>query len=136
MGIDVKRFSSPDEERPFVGHGRMAVLSFGEHMVGRGVFEPGWRWSSDVKPIAGTESCEASHACYVLNGRMHIVCNDGEEADVGPGDVFFLAPGHDAWVVGDEPCVALDFAGAAHYARARAGSGARAVEETQPQPSP
>jgi quercetin dioxygenase-like cupin family protein len=121
MSIHVKRFSAPDEERPFADRGHLDVLSFGEGTVGRGVFEPGWRWSEHVKPIAGTESCEASHACYVLTGRMHVKCDDGDEAEVGPGDVFFLSPGHDAWTIGDERCVVLDFAAAEYYARPRAG---------------
>jgi len=127
MSIDVKRFSKPDEERRFTDRGHLDVLAFGEGAVGRAVFEPGWRWSAHVKPIAGTESCEASHACYVLGGRMHVKCDDGEEAEVGPGDVFFLSPGHDAWTVGDEPCVVLDFAAAEHYARPRAGVASEAA---------
>ena len=85
-------------------------------MVGRGVFEPGWRWSVDVKPLAGTGSCEASHRAYVLSGRMHVVMDDGQETDIGPGDFAVIPPGHDAWTVGKEPCVMFDFAGMETYA--------------------
>jgi quercetin dioxygenase-like cupin family protein len=114
--LSVKRFSAPDERRPFVDRGFAEVLGFEGGAVGRGVFEPGWRWSAHVKPIAQTDSCQASHACYVLSGRMHIKMDDGSEADMGPGDVAIIPPGHDAWTVGDVACIALDFAGMEHYA--------------------
>ncbi|HEY3190925.1 MAG TPA: cupin domain-containing protein [Solirubrobacteraceae bacterium] len=116
-GIEVKNVESPDETRPFVDKGQGAVVTVGGHAVLRGTFEPGWRWSEHIKPIAGTESCEAIHLLYCISGRMHVVMNDGTEADVGPGDVASIGPGHDAWVVGDEPCVAVDFGGYAQYAQ-------------------
>jgi quercetin dioxygenase-like cupin family protein len=114
--LAIKRFSAPDERRPFVERGYANVLNFESGAVGQGVFEPGWRWSQHVKPIAGTESCQASHACYIVSGRMHVVMDSGEEGEAGPGDVIMIPPGHDAWIVGDEACVALDFAGMQHYA--------------------
>ena len=127
--ISVKRFSSPDEKRAFQDHGYVEILSFSDGTVGRGVFEPGWRWSKDVKPIANTKTCEASHAAFVVSGRMHIVSDEGDEADIGPGDVVFLEPGHDAWVIGNDPCILLDFGGMSQYAQPRG--------RTQPaQPSP
>ncbi|HEX9289508.1 MAG TPA: cupin domain-containing protein, partial [Anaeromyxobacteraceae bacterium] len=101
----VRKFSSPDETRPFQAKGRVDILKFGEGVVGRAVFEPGWKWSTHVKPIAGTESCQAAHSGYVLSGRMHIVMDDGTEADMGPGDYAVIPPGHDAWTVGNETCV-------------------------------
>jgi len=116
--LTVRKFSSPDETRPFQSRGRVDLLTVGGATVGRGVFEPGWKWSVDVKPIAGTERCEASHSGYVLSGRMHVVMADGEEADIEPGDYVAIPPGHDAWVVGKDTCVFLDFAGMEGYARA------------------
>ncbi len=113
----VRKFSSPDETRPFQAKGRVDILKFGEGVVGRAVFEPGWKWSTHVKPIAGTESCQAAHSGYVLSGRMHIVMDDGTEADMGPGDYAVIPPGHDAWTVGNETCVVLDVSGMEQYAR-------------------
>jgi hypothetical protein len=126
----VKKFSSADETRPFRAHGRVDLVKVEGGTVGRGVFEPGWRWSEDVKPMAGTKSCEASHSGYVLSGRMHVVMDDGEEAEVGPGDYVVIPPGHDAWTIGDEPCVMLDVAGMENYARAsrEAGAGTSAAQ--------
>jgi hypothetical protein len=115
--LEVKSVESPDETRPFAEKGGVAVVPPNGHPVLHGTFEPGWRWSDDVKPIAGTDSCEATHLMYVISGRMHIAMNDGTEADVGPGDVASIAPGHDAWTVGDEPCVTVDFGGYAQYAK-------------------
>jgi quercetin dioxygenase-like cupin family protein len=115
--LSVKRFTAADERRPFVERGYADILDFDSGVVGQAVFEPGWRWSSHVKPIAGTESCQSSHACYVVSGRLHVVMDNGEEADLEPGDVAMIPPGHDAWTVGAEPCVSLDFAGMEHYAQ-------------------
>ena len=81
----------------------------GSVTVGRAKLEPGWRWSNDVKPIAGTTSCQVHHKGYVVSGRLHVVMDDGTEADLGPGDAHEVPPGHDAWVVGDEPYVGVDF---------------------------
>lgn len=125
----IKKASEADERRPFVSHGEASVLNLGALSIGRGYFEPGWRWSEHVKPIAGTESCEVIHTISILSGRMHIRMNDGQELDLEPGDVAFIPSGHDAWVVGDEPCRAIDFTGAEDYARARVG---RAAEPEQP----
>lgn len=114
-----KSLNTPDEVRPFAGdsgHLDLVVLEAGP--VGRAVFQPGWRWSEHVKPIAGTDSCQAAHACYFLSGRMHVVMTaTGEEIEYGPGDVAVMAPGHDAWIVGDEPCVVVDWQGFGDYAR-------------------
>lgn len=112
----VKQFTNPDETRPFKQHGRLDLVRVGNGVIGRGVFEPGWRWSKDVKPIAGTPSCQTEHVGYVLSGRMVIAMDGGPETEIGPGDFVEIPPGHDAWTVGDEPCVLLDIAGAAHYA--------------------
>ncbi len=116
--LDAKDFSSPDEVRPFQAHGKMEIVRLGDMTVGRGTFEPGWRWSNDVKPIAKTEDCEAAHTGYVVSGRMRIKMRDGTESEAGPGSVVAIAPGHDAWTVGNEPCVLVDFgANVGQYAR-------------------
>ena len=85
---EVKNFDSPDETRPFEGNGKADVVNIGGQTVGRGIFEPGWRWSNNVKPIAGTDSCQVAHLAYVLSGRMGIRMEDGSEVEVGPGDVL------------------------------------------------
>ena len=116
-GLEVKNFDSPDETRPFEGKGQALVVNLAGQTVGKGVFEPGWRWSENVKPIAGTESCQAPHLIYCVSGRMKVAMDDGSEGDIGPGDVATIAPGHDAWIVGDEACVMVDFGGFAQYAK-------------------
>jgi hypothetical protein len=115
--VAVKSFDQPDEVRPFAGHGHGDFVEVAGRMVGRGRFEPGWRWSQDVKPIAGTHSCEVSHLGYCMSGRMRIHMDDGSQADLGPGDVVAIPPGHDAEVLGDETCVFLDFGEVAEYAK-------------------
>jgi mannose-6-phosphate isomerase-like protein (cupin superfamily) len=114
---EAKSLDSPDETRPFAGHGHMDVVQVGDTTFGRGVFEPGWRWSQDVKPIAGTDSCQAHHTLYILSGRMTIAMNDGTELELKPGDAAVIAPGHDAWTVGEEACIAIDTTGVARYAK-------------------
>jgi hypothetical protein len=116
-GIQIKNVDSPDEVRPFAGKGHANIVDIGGHPVIYGTFEPGWRWSENLKPIAGTDSCQATHLLYCLSGRMKVVMNDGSEGEMGPGDLTSIEPGHDAWVVGDEACVAVDFGGYAQYAK-------------------
>jgi hypothetical protein len=113
-----KNFSAPDEIRSF-NHGKVEVINIAGGTVGRLILEPGWRWSTDVKPIAGTEWCEAPHFQYVISGCVHVKMADGTEFDLGPGDVSSLPAGHDAWVVGNEPAVAVDWFGATNYAKPR-----------------
>ncbi len=127
--LTVRKFSSPDESRPFT-NGRVEILKLGEATVGRGMFEPGWRWSRDVRPIAGTTSCEAAHQVYVLSGRMHIAMDDGQEAEIEPGDYAVIPPGHDAWTLGDQACVLVDFSGMEKYAGREAGTRS-ALEDTE-----
>jgi hypothetical protein len=121
MGADMDKtehrsFAVPDETREFP-HGRAEILNVGGGQVGRLVFQPGWRWSEDVRPIAGTASCEAPHFQYHVSGQLAIRMDDGAEFIAGPGDVTALPSGHDAWVVGDEPVVTIDWFGAGNYAR-------------------
>jgi hypothetical protein len=111
-----QNIDTPHERRPFQGHGHMDVVTLGDFTIGRGVFEPGWRWSNDVKPIAGTDSCQVHHTGFCLSGQMAIKPDDGEEITIGPGDVIDLDPGHDAWTLGEEPCVLID-TGVAAYAK-------------------
>ena len=92
-------------------------VTLGGITFGRGTFEPGWKWSTSVKPLVHTASCEAPHLQYHVSGRLHVVMDDGSEAEFGPGDVSLLPPGHDAWVVGDEPVVVLDVTGMVNYAK-------------------
>lgn len=105
---DVKSIEKPDDRRDFP-RGHMEIVQLPGLMFGRATFEPGWRWTESVKDIAGTDLCEVDHKSYIVEGRLRIRMRDGAEMEVGPGDVFTLPAGHDAWVVGDEPCVALDF---------------------------
>ena len=115
--IETKRFDSPDEVRPFEGKGRLELVSVAGREAGRAIFEPGWRWSENVKPIAETDSCQVSHLGYCISGRMKVIMDDGTEGECGPGDVVAIPPGHDAEVVGDEPCVFIDFGEFGNYAR-------------------
>lgn len=103
-----KSLGKPDEVREFP-NGRMDIVEVAGVTFGRAVFEPGWKWSESVKPIAGTESCEFPHAGYVESGTLHVRMEDGTDLEVTEGDVVVIGPGHDAWVVGDEPCVMYDF---------------------------
>src|SRR6266478_2293839 len=108
--------AKPDETREFP-RGRAEILKIGGGEVGRLVFQPGWRWSNDVQPIAGTASCEAPHFQYHVSGRLAIRMDDGTEFIAGPGDITSLPRGHDAWVVGEEPVVTVDWFGASNYAK-------------------
>ncbi len=110
-----KSFDAPDETRSFE-RGAMHLLKIGGAEIGMLVLQPGWRWSSHVKPLAGTELCEAPHFQYHVQGTLHVVMATAE-FDAGPGDVTALPEGHDAWVVGDEPVIVVDWYGASNYAR-------------------
>ena len=114
--MEVKSFNSPDEVRKF-DKGKLELMKIGGAVVGRAIFQPGWRWSKSVKPIAKTESCEAPHFQYHVSGTIRIKMDDGTEVDVKPGDVSFVPTGHDAWVVGDEAVVLIDFQGMLDYAK-------------------
>lgn len=103
-----KSFNAPDETRT-PPNTRMEVVNFGDMSIIRMTCEPGWKWSEHIKPIAGTESCQGTHFSYVISGHFRTVMNDGTIDDLGPGDIAITPPGHDAWVIGDEPCVILDF---------------------------
>ena len=111
-----KDFAAPDEVRSFE-NGHIELLHIGPTDIGRLVLHPGWRWSADVKPIAGTELCEAPHFQCHASGTLRIRMADGTEFEAHPGDVTSLPSGHDAWVVGDDEVVLVDWYGATEYAR-------------------
>jgi class 3 adenylate cyclase len=106
-----KGFSKPDEVREF-SHGQVNVVNLGETAFARFVFQPEWRWSKDVAPIAGTELCQHRHLGYTISGKLHVLMEDGLELTIGPGDAYEIPPGHDAWVVGDEPWDSIEFTSA------------------------
>ena len=111
-----KNLSSADERRTFE-KGKLELINIGGGTVGRLTLEPGWRWSKHVKPIAKTEWCEAPHFQYQVSGRLRVKMEDGAEFDLGAGNVSVLPKGHDAWVVGNEPVVLVDWYGASNYAK-------------------
>jgi hypothetical protein len=113
---ELKSFEQPDELRRFP-NGRLELITIGGATIGRAVFEPGWRWATSIQPIAKTRSCEAPHFQYHLSGVLRVRMDDGTEFDCKPGDVSLLPSGHDAWVVGDEAAVVVDFQGMVDYAR-------------------
>jgi quercetin dioxygenase-like cupin family protein len=112
----LKRFDQPDEARHF-DKGKFETVRLAGVTVGRATYEPGWKWSEHVRPVAGTASCQVEHVGLVISGRAKVAMDDGTELDLTPGDLFHVAPGHDSWVVGDEPYVSLHFLGADQYAR-------------------
>jgi hypothetical protein len=113
---ELKGFGKPEEVREFP-KGRLELVKIGGATVGRVILQPGWRWSTSVKPIAGTKSCEAPHFQYHVSGVLRVVMDDGTELDCRAGDVSLLPSGHDAWVVGNEPVVVVDFQGMIDYAK-------------------
>ena len=114
--MKTKNLSKPDDKRTF-DKGQVELVTIGGVTFGRATLQPGWKWSTCVKPIVKTDSCEASHLQYHISGRLHVVMDDGSEAEFGPGDVSMVPPGHDAWVVGDEPAVIIDISGMTRYAK-------------------
>jgi hypothetical protein len=115
--LEGKSFDSPDEVREFKANGRVELVNLESGPVGKSTFEPGWKWSQDVKPLAGTDSCQVPHVGYVLSGRMTVRMDDGSEHEYAPDEAFNIPSGHDAWTVGDEPCVLVDFGGLEGYAQ-------------------
>lgn len=112
---EVKNFALPDDMRTFP-KGRLELMQIGGATIGRAVFDPGWRWATSVQPLVNTKSCEAPHFQYHVSGVLRVKMNDGSEFECKPGDVSLLPSGHDAWVIGDEPAVVVDFQGMIDYA--------------------
>jgi class 3 adenylate cyclase len=121
-----RRFTDPDDVRA-VPHGRIDVVELDDRVVGRMTYEPGWRWSVDVKPIAATDSCQFHHVGVTISGVLRAQMRDGTELEIGPGDVFEIPPGHDAWVVGDESWISVDWEAMRGYGRAEPASGRRSL---------
>ncbi len=115
-GLSSKSFDAADETRT-PDKTRVEVVTLGAAKAARLTFEPGWRWSEAVKPVAKTDSCQARHVGAIVSGRLHVQHTDGTEGEAGPGDAYIIEPGHDAWVVGDEPVVAFEFESAETYAK-------------------
>jgi hypothetical protein len=114
---EMKSFGQPDEVRTFP-KGKVELIKIGGAVIGRATFEPGWKWSTSVQPLVKTKSCEAPHFQYHVSGTIKIVMDDGTQFECKAGDVSLLPEGHDAWVIGDEPVVIVDFQGMVDYAKA------------------
>ena len=106
---------NPDDVRKFTS-GKVELANLGDVTIGRITLDPGWKWSNDVKPIVNTSSCQLPHTQYVISGRLRVRMDDGTEQECGPGEAIYIPPGHDAWVAGNEPFVAVDFTGMKEYA--------------------
>jgi len=111
-----RNLAKPEETRAF-DKGKLELVSLGGVTFGRATLQPGWKWSACIKPLVKTRSCEAAHLQYHVSGRIHVVMDDGSEDEFGPGKVSMLPPGHDAWVVGNEPVVVIDITGMGEYAK-------------------
>jgi hypothetical protein len=116
---ELKKFNKPDEVREFP-KGKLELVKIGGATIGRATFEPGWRWSTSLKPIVKTDSCKAPHFQYHIAGTLMIQMDDGRTFEAKAGDLSLLPTGHDAWVVGDEPVVVVDFQGMLEFAKAGA----------------
>ena len=114
--VILKRFDHPDEIRTFE-KGKFELIRVGEMTIGRASYEPGWKWSIHVGAPQGAKSCIVEHVGLVLSGRATAGMDDGRIIEMKPGDFFYIAPGHDSWVVGDQPYVSLHFSGAGEYAK-------------------
>lgn len=109
MRLEARSLGTATEIARRVGNADLAVATMGDATITREVMHPGWRWSTDVRPVVRTDLCRASHQFFIVSGRLHVVMEDGAEIDLGTGDAGIIPPGHDAWVVGDEPCEMVDF---------------------------
>jgi hypothetical protein len=112
-----RKLCPPRDEKRSFDKGELELVTLGGVTFGRATLQPGWKWSTCVKPIVNTESCQASHLQYHVSGRIRVRMDDGSEGEFGPGEVSLLPPGHDAWVVGDEPVVVIDISGMVDYAK-------------------
>ena len=118
---EVKSFNKPEEVRNFP-NGKVELVKVGGTLICRAVFEPGWKWSTSVQPLVKTKSCEAPHYQYHVSGTLKVVMDDGGEFECKAGDVSLFPTGHDAWVVGNEPVVVVDFQGMVDYAKQSTGT--------------
>ena len=113
-----KNVGTPDETPKFP-HGEFNIVRLGDFAIASSQFEPGWHWSEHIKPIAGTDSCQTHHLGHLISGRIGVRMDDGTEMEFGPGDVYEIPPGHDGWVIGDEPAVGFEIMGAETFAKSR-----------------
>lgn len=107
--IQAKSFDVPDQIRDIAGMGRLEVITVGDTTAMRGRVQPGFHWTEHAKPIIGTELCQAHHVGYVISGRIRLKLADGTDREISAGDVYDIPPGHDMWVLGDEPYVSIEF---------------------------
>jgi class 3 adenylate cyclase len=121
-----RRFEDSDDVR-ITPRGRAELVELDDRVIARTIWQPGWRWSTDLKPIAGTQSCQFHHLGFAISGRVRIQTTDGVELEVGPGDVYEIPPGHDAWVVGDEPFISVDFEAMRGFARPQEAGARRSL---------
>jgi hypothetical protein len=133
--FETKNLESPDERRA-MDHGTLELVNLPGATIARAIFQPGWRWSTDIAPLVGTRSCQVAHTGVIVSGHLHVRMDDGRELDLGPGDAHVVSAGHDAWVVGDESCVALDFTAtsgglAGHVGRCPCGVEFRVASDDQ-----
>jgi class 3 adenylate cyclase len=124
--LQARRFATPDEVRRFT-HGRAEVVRLDEATVGRAEYEPGWRWTVDMPPIAGTATCQLHHLGYSVSGHLHVQTNDGQELDIAPESIYEIPAGHDAWVVGDVPWVTVEWTSARTFGVPSDGPGERVL---------
>ncbi len=120
-GVTTVEFDRPDETRTFP-HGQADIVRVGNATVARLSLDPGWHWASDVKPIAGTDTCQVRHVGYMVAGRLHVTMEDGTEQEIGPGQAYVIEPGHDARVVGNDKAISVEFSTPAAETFAKAGS--------------
>ena len=111
-----KNFSTPDETRQ-MAYGHIEIVNLGDVTGMRATFNPGWKWSESLRPVVGGDSCQVNHIGIQMSGRLHVRLDDGSEIEYGPGEAYNIPPGHDAWVIGDEPVVSIDFRGGDTYAK-------------------
>ena len=114
--VILKHFEQPDEMRTF-DKGKFEIVNIGGMTIGRATYQPGWKWSIDVGAAMGMKSCSVEHVGMVISGRATAAMDDGRVIEMKPGDIFYIAPGHDSWVVGDEPYVSVHLMGAGDYAK-------------------
>lgn len=120
--VMLARFEKADEVRTF-DKGKFELVRIGEMTIGRATYQPGWKWSEHVGKALGKKSCDVEHVGLVISGRAAVAMDDGHTYEIAAGDIFYIAPGHDSWVIGDKPYVSLHLMGASHYAAHKASSG-------------
>ena len=116
--MEKRNLNEPEVRRHFE-YGQVDLATLGGVTFGRATLQPGWKWSTCIKPLAKTHSCESPHLQYHVSGVLHVVMDDGEEEEFGPGEISLIPPGHDAWVVGEEPVVVIDVTGMETFAKAK-----------------